>query len=56
MATAGQEELEAGWAIPLFLSFVPRTLSDPFLCNFLGSLFIFFLGQAWAEGKGELAT
>ena len=26
-----------------------------FLCHFLGALSI-FLGQAWAEGKGKLAT
>jgi len=26
-----------------------------FLCNFLGALYI-SLGQAWAEGKGELTT
>jgi len=26
-----------------------------FLCTFLGALYI-FLEQAWAEGKGELAT
>jgi len=26
-----------------------------FFCSFLGALYI-FLGQAWAEGKGELAT
>jgi len=27
----------------------------PFFCNFLGTYHI-FSGQAWAEGKGELAT
>jgi len=40
--------------IPFVLSFV-RTHPLSLLCNFLGAHDI-FLGQAWAEGKGELAA
>jgi len=49
------------WALSSRLSFQPRfhclshTLLCHFLCNFLDTLYI-FLGQAWSEGKGELAT
>ena len=31
----------------------PGAFLSSFLCHFLGALYI-FLGQAWAEGEGEL--
>jgi len=40
--------------LSFLLSFVAHALF-PFLCNFLGAHHI-FLEQAWAEGKGVLAT
>jgi len=44
-----------GCASALFIPFVSHARSDSFLGNFLGAHLI-FLGPAWAEGKGELAT
>jgi len=48
------DEYEGVLRFPLF-SFFVSLFRIIFLCNFLGALLI-FLGQAWAEGKGKLAT
>jgi len=39
----------------MFFPWSVRLASLPFLCNSLGAHHI-FVGQAWAEGKGALAT
>ena len=49
-----EEEYETGTPLSFVLSFV-QSLFSFFLCNLLSAQYIFFT-QAWAEGKGELAT
>ena len=53
MAFAGTVE-GGGQRLSFVFSFVFHARS-PFRCSFLGAHHI-FLGQAWAEGGGELAT